>query len=91
VTRRIVTPGQIEMRCAPAAACFPAAGELRAAREAGTARVPLVRYRLRFLDGMRTVRRLRPFLRRRDSVARPQTVFIRARNPCLLTRFRLRG
>src|SRR5947207_5624854 len=48
-------------------------------------------YRLRCLDGIRTVRRLRPFLRRRDSVARPQTVFIRARNPCLLMRRRLRG
>src|SRR5438128_4127125 len=48
-------------------------------------------YRLRCLDGRRTTRRLRPFFRRRDSVARPQTVFIRARKPCLLTRRRLRG
>src|SRR5712691_7481488 len=48
-------------------------------------------YRLRCLDGILTTRRLRPFLRRRDSVARPQTVFIRARNPCLLMRRRLRG
>src|SRR3989449_11265801 len=55
------------------------------------ARVPFARYRLRCLDGVRTVRRLRPFLRRRESVARPQTVFIRARNPCLLVRRRLRG
>lgn len=38
-----------------------------------------------------TMRRARPFLRRRERVARPPRVFIRARNPCLLTRFRLRG
>src|SRR5712691_6755912 len=48
-------------------------------------------YRLRCLDGILTTRRLRPFLRRRESVARPQTFFIRARNPCLLMRRRLRG
>ena len=38
-----------------------------------------------------TVSRARPFRRRRDSVARPPLVFILARNPCLLTRLRLRG
>jgi hypothetical protein len=43
------------------------------------------------LDGIWTVRRLRPFLRRRDSTARPQRVFMRCRNPCLRTRLRLRG
>src|ERR1700752_261415 len=48
-------------------------------------------YRLRCLDGILTTRRLRPFLRRRDSVTRPQTVFIRARNPCLLMRRRFLG
>jgi hypothetical protein len=40
---------------------------------------------------MRTVRRFRPFLRRRDSTARPQRVAIRARKPCLLRRRLLRG
>ena len=34
---------------------------------------------------------LRPFLRRRDRVARPQRVAMRARKPCLLTRRLLRG
>ena len=34
---------------------------------------------------------LRPRLRRRASVLRPPRVFIRARNPCLFTRLRLRG
>src|SRR2546422_5586169 len=95
VTQIAVTPGQIEMLGAtPAASAgprVPAGGELRAARDAHAARVPFARYRLRCLDGIRTVRRLRPFLRRRESVARPQTVFIRARNPCLLMRRRLRG
>src|SRR5438046_5037557 len=37
------------------------------------------------------VRRLRPFFRRRDRTARPHTSFMRARNPCLLMRRRLRG
>ena len=43
VTRTTVTPGQIEMRRAPAAARFPAGGELRAARESDAVRVPLAR------------------------------------------------
>lgn len=38
-----------------------------------------------------TMRRARPFFRRRERVARPPRVFIRARNPCLFTRLRLRG
>src|SRR2546428_6969989 len=45
VTRVTVTPGQIEMQSAPSLAprCFPAGGELRAARDAHAARVPLAR------------------------------------------------
>jgi hypothetical protein len=42
-------------------------------------------------EGNDTVRRLRPFLRRRESTARPQRVAIRARNPCLLIRRLFRG
>ena len=38
-----------------------------------------------------TTRRARPLFRRRERVARPPRVFILARNPCLLTRLRLRG
>src|SRR5262245_13585310 len=94
VTRKTVTPSQIEVLRASTVGLmtrFPARGELCTARDPSTARVPLARYRLRCLDGERTVRRLRPFLRRRDSVARPQTVFIRARNPCLLMRRRFLG
>ena len=42
-------------------------------------------------EGKDTVRRLRPFLRRHESTARPHRVAIRARNPCLLTRRLFRG
>ena len=42
-------------------------------------------------DGNDTVKRLRPFFRRRESTARPQRVAIRARNPCLLIRRLFRG
>src|SRR5260370_4665554 len=45
VTRVTVTPDQIEMLRAPSLAprCVPAGGELRAARDADAARVPLAR------------------------------------------------
>ena len=44
-----------------------------------------------YLSGSRTVRRLRPFLRRRLSTSRPQRVSMRVRNPCVRTRRLLRG
>lgn len=43
------------------------------------------------LEGSDTVNFRRPFLRRRDRMARPQRVAMRARNPCLFTRRRFRG
>jgi hypothetical protein len=43
VTGRIVTPDQIEMLRTTTAACVPAGRELRAARDAHAARVPLAR------------------------------------------------
>jgi len=43
VTQTTVTPGQIEMLRAPAATCFPAGSEIRAARDTHAARVPLAR------------------------------------------------
>lgn len=43
------------------------------------------------LEGTVTVSRRRPFLRRRDRIARPQRVAIRARKPCLFDRRLLRG
>src|SRR5690349_8734157 len=43
MTQCTVTPCQIEMRRAPAATGFPAGREVRAARDAYAARVPLAR------------------------------------------------
>ena len=76
----------------PAATLLQTALEIDRARQAMGPRQPLRgRYRPPCFDAIFTVSRLRPFLRRRESVARPQRVDIRARKPCLLTRRRLRG
>jgi hypothetical protein len=70
----------------------------KAAANVGRAREPMSSRKARrwrqeppCFDGNETVRRLRPFFRRRDSTARPQRVAIRARNPCLLMRRLFRG
>lgn len=84
-------PGNVEMAHAHPASRFPTVRQICAARQSRTRRVPLGRQRLRCFEGSLTVRRLRPFLRRRDNVARPHLVLMRARNPCLLMRRRLRG
>lgn len=44
-----------------------------------------------YFDGICTVRRLRPFLRRRLRTARPHLSSMRVRKPCLRTRLVLRG
>jgi hypothetical protein len=44
-----------------------------------------------YFDGSFTVRRLRPFLRRRLRTSRPHFVSIRVRNPCLRIRRLFRG
>src|SRR5690606_29998923 len=44
-----------------------------------------------YFEPTATTSRLRPFFRRRLSTSRPARVLIRARNPCLLRRFRFRG
>lgn len=44
-----------------------------------------------YFDGSFTVRRLRPFLRRRLRTSRPHLVSIRVRNPCLRIRRLFRG
>ena len=44
-----------------------------------------------YFDGSLTVRRLRPFFRRRLSVSLPHFVSIRARNPCVAMRRLFRG
>jgi len=43
MTQSAVTPGEIQMLRAPAATSLPAGGELRAARDARAARIPLAR------------------------------------------------
>ena len=46
---------------------------------------------IRYFEPILTVSRARPFLRRALITFRPLLVFMRARNPCLFTRLRLRG
>jgi hypothetical protein len=92
MARRIVCPQHIEMRksLSPSRALHPL--ELRSASEPALAGEPLVcRQRPPCLEGTLTVRRLRPFFRRRESTSRPHRSAIRARNPCRLRRLRLRG
>jgi hypothetical protein len=92
VARQVVRPDHLQM---PEAAT-PALGE--AAADVGGAREPVGPRKARrrrqeppCFDGSETVSRFRPFLRRRESTARPHRVAIRARNPCLLMRRLLRG
>ena len=59
-------------------------GKVSRAQQAigGTKRTCQARQRRhRYLEGVETARRLRPFARRRLSTARPAFVFIRARKP----------
>ena len=62
--------------------------------ELGAAANPLVRAGTRernWLYSLLTVRRLRPFARRRFSTSRPFLVLIRTRNPCVFSRWRVFG
>ena len=45
----------------------------------------------KFIKQGYTAKRLRPFLRRRFNIARPDAVLMRLRKPCLLRRFLLLG
>ena len=67
--------------------------DLRTASNAGAPREPLdpVGWVAGYLPPTCTTICVRPRRRRRFSVFRPPTVFMRARNPCLFTRLRLRG
>jgi len=91
VALRVWTPSHLEVTHAHPAPGFPALYEISPAWQPCARRVPLARQPLQCFDGSCTVRRLRPFLRRRASVARPHLSFMRARKPCLLMRRRLRG
>jgi hypothetical protein len=92
VARCIVQPDDLERPDPPPLPFREAPGQLRPAGETPRPRQPLAgRQRPPCLEPSRTVSRFRPFLRRRDRVARPQRVAIRARNPCVAARRLLRG
>lgn len=92
VARRIVRPDHVEMLETAAPAFGEAAANVGRAREpVGSRKARRLRQEPPCFEGSDTVRRFRPFLRRRDSTARPQRDAIRARNPCLLIRRLLRG
>jgi hypothetical protein len=92
VTRCVVQPDHVEVLGSLPASFGETATKVRCSSESSDSREPLTRrQRPPCFEGMRTVRRFRPFLRRRDSTARPQRVAIRARKPCLLRRRLLRG
>jgi hypothetical protein len=65
--------------------------KLDRARETPVPRKALGRQAPPCFDGIWTVNWRRPFLRRRLRTARPQRVFMRARNPCLRIRRLFRG
>ena len=84
-------PVHVESGSAEAVPLLDDRSEIGCARQAPRPRETLGRQRAPCLEGVRTDRRLRPFLRRRFRTARPHRVLIRARNPCFRTRLRLRG
>lgn len=92
LARLIVHPDHVQVFEAAAAALCQAASDIGRPREPVSPRQPSrTRQEPPCFDGSETVSRLRPFLRRRESTARPHRVAIRARNPCLLIRRLLRG
>lgn len=70
--------------CAAPPQCLKSASSASSEEFPGPQRPPC-------FEGACTATRLRPFLRRRLSTARPHRVPMRARKPCLLMRRRLRG
>src|SRR5262249_14714602 len=92
VSRCLVQPDHVEVLGPLPASFGETATKVRCSSESSDSREPLTRrQRPPCFEGMRTVRRFRPFFRRRDSTARPQRVAIRARKPCLFRRRLLRG
>ena len=92
MARHVVGPDHVEM-LEPAT---PAPGEAaanvgRAGEPASSRQARRRRQEPPCFEGRETTSCLRPFLRRRESTARPHRVAIRARNPCLLIRRLLRG
>src|SRR3954451_3624757 len=88
----IVHPDQVQMLETAAPAMSEAAANIRRAREPNGSRVAR-RWRQEppCFDGNETVRRLRPFLRRREREGTPPPGAHPARNPCLVIRRLFRG
>jgi hypothetical protein len=92
MARLVVDPQHLEMVQPPPPSVLLHSVKLRGTSQPARARKTLVRrQRPPCFEGIFTVRRLRPFFLRRESTSRPQRSAIRARKPCRLTRFRLRG
>ena len=92
VVQGVWVPDHLERLRTIAAALLQCSPDVANPRQpAGSREPPRRRQEPPCFDGIETVSRFLPFLRRRDKMARPQRVAMRARNPCLLTRRRLRG
>jgi hypothetical protein len=92
VARCVVCPNHVQVPKATAPTFQQAAADVGRAREpVGSREARRWRQEPPCFDGKEIASRLRPFLRRRESTARPQRVAIRARNPCLLIRRLFRG
>ena len=92
VARRVVHPDHVQVLEAATPSPGQAAANVgRAGEPVGSRQARRRRQEPPCFDGSETVSCFRPFLRRRESVARPQRVAMRARNPCLFTRRLLRG
>ncbi len=88
----IVDPDQVEKRGPAAPTLGQAPPDVGCSRQPARPRETLFGRQARpCFDGIETVRRFRPFFRRRDRTSRPQRSAIRARKPCLAIRFLLRG
>jgi len=91
VTMFVSAPEDLEPGRPPSIAAGYHRSELDRPRETPVPRETLGRQAPPCFDGIRTVNCRRPFFLRRLSTARPQRVFMRARNPCLRMRRLFRG
>ena len=92
VARRVVHPDHVQVLEATAPSSHEASANVgRAGEPMSSRQARRRRQEPPCFDGSAIVSCFRPFLRRRESTARPQRVAIRARNPCLLIRRLLRG
>jgi len=92
VARRVVRPNHVQILETAAPALGQAAAKIGRAREPMSSRqARRCRQEPPCFEGSEMASFFRPFLRRRESTARPQREAIRARNPCRLILRLLRG